>query len=204
MKLASKIRLIKRLAALALLTLSTVVTGFAQQTDILSASARDLNGRQVRPLSDTKAKAVVLFFVQTDCPISNRYAPEIDRLYRKFVSAGVNFWLIYPERDDTTDTVREHLKAYGYEIDALRDTRHELVTASNASVTPEAAIFVPSAKRPQLVYHGRIDDRVAGFGKTRPEPTTHDVEDMLTAILSGKSVTPTARFAFGCNIEPVK
>ncbi|HVG86104.1 MAG TPA: hypothetical protein VM820_16370, partial [Vicinamibacterales bacterium] len=41
----------------------------------------DLDGRPVNPLRvPAEARAHVLVFTTTDCPISNRYAPEITRL----------------------------------------------------------------------------------------------------------------------------
>jgi peroxiredoxin len=203
-KLAMELRRGKRLAATVLFLLGATMCSFGQQADTASARALDLNGREVQPLRDTKYKAIVFFFVETNCPISNRYAPEIKRLFGKFASAGITFWLIYPDSDDAPPAVRGHLKDYGYELGALRDVRQELVKAAGVIVTPEAAILVPSAKGPQVVYHGRIDDRVAAFGKTRATPTKRDVEQVLAAILSGKRVTPSSSFAFGCSIEAVK
>ena len=190
----------KRLVASVVLLWGAVVCGFGQQTEARLARASDLEGRQVQPLHDTKAKAVVLFFVQTSCPISNRYAPEIKRLYDKFASAGVIFWLVYPDGDDTLRIIRRHRQEYGYKLGALRDAKHHLVQATGASVTPEAAIFVPSKDGPQLIYRGRIDDRVVTFGKTRPAPTTRDVEQVLNEILSGQTVTLKTTVALGCAI----
>src|ERR1700720_1228867 len=39
-----------------------------------------LNGEPVRSLAPSGASAVVLFFAASDCPISNRYVPEIRRI----------------------------------------------------------------------------------------------------------------------------
>ena len=48
---------------------------------ILSMAARqqalDLSGSPKDPLKETPVKVVVLVFVRTDCPISNRYAPQL-------------------------------------------------------------------------------------------------------------------------------
>ena len=41
----------------------------------------DLEGRRFDPLEATQSKATVYLFTRSDCPISNRYAPEIHRLY---------------------------------------------------------------------------------------------------------------------------
>ena len=39
-------------------------------------------------------KAIVFLFTSTDCPISNRYAPELQRIYRGFSVKNVKFWKI--------------------------------------------------------------------------------------------------------------
>src|SRR5437868_8896318 len=116
----------------------------------------DLAGRPFDPLDDPNLKTVVLLFVRTDCPISNRYAPELKRLFAKYSRPGVSFWLVYPSRDDSAEIIRRHISEYGYPFGALRDPDHALVRIAKARVTPEAAVFA-SGRR--LVYRGRIDDR---------------------------------------------
>ena len=48
---------------------------------------RDLSGRVVTPFAPAGA-ANVIFFVATDCPISNSYAPEIQRVCREYGPAA--------------------------------------------------------------------------------------------------------------------
>lgn len=38
----------------------------------------------------------VLRFISADCPSSNRYAPEINRLHGEFAARGVRFRLVSP------------------------------------------------------------------------------------------------------------
>jgi AhpC/TSA family protein len=158
-----------------------------------------LDGVLVDPFQmPSGTKAIVLTFVSVDCPISNRYAPELRRLYDRFASQGVLFRLIYPNPADSPDTIRRHLKEYGYQGQALRDPRHELVTITNATVTPEAAVYATPG---QPVYRGRIDDRYVNPGLQRAQPTRRDLEDALSAVLAGKPV-PQARVpAVGCFIS---
>ena len=40
----------------------------------------DLAGHVLDPFDATDAKAIVFIFISADCPISNRYAPEIRRV----------------------------------------------------------------------------------------------------------------------------
>src|SRR5262245_50890215 len=58
------------------------------------------------------SRAVAFLFVSVDCPISNRYAPEIRRLHDKFLARGVPFRLVYPNPVETPEMIRRHLKEY--------------------------------------------------------------------------------------------
>ena len=163
-------------------------------------SVTDLEGRTVRPLEDATPKATVLVFVGTDCPISNRYAPEIGRLRERFAPQGVTFWLVYVQGTGSAETIRRHLGEYFETLAALRDPEHQLVRRAAARVTPEAAVFVRGTAGTRLVYHGRIDDRNVDFGRTRAAPTTHDLEDALAAVLAGRPVPREVTPAVGCFI----
>src|SRR3989338_8852277 len=51
-------------------------------------------------------KAIVFVFLSVDCPISNRYAPEVRRLYDTFAKGGVSFLLIYPNHAESSEAIR--------------------------------------------------------------------------------------------------
>ncbi len=162
----------------------------------------NLAGVPINPLQASPAtKAVVLVFVSTECPYSNRSAPEIRRIHDAFEPKGVRFWLIYPNPADTAAIIRAHLKAFGYPDIALRDSRHDLVKLANPTVTPEAAVF---DARGNLIYRGRIDDRFVELGRERPAATKHDLEEALALTLAGKAVAPSTTQAFGCFISDLK
>ena len=161
----------------------------------------DLDGRQIEPLRAKDAKAIVFIFIRTDCPLSNRYAPEVRRLHDRFAKSGVRFWLVYPDPDESGEIIRKHIKEYEYRLSALRDPQHKLVKITGAQVTPEAAVFLPGGR---MVYRGRIDDRYVVLGKARPVPTTRDLEQVLEAILEGKQVTNKTTAAIGCFIPDLR
>ena len=143
----------------------------------------------------------VLIFVSTDCPVSNRYAPEIKRLYDQFTPQGVRFRLVYPNPVDSAADVESHISAYAYPPIAERDPDHALAKLAGATITPEAAVF---DKNNRLVYLGRIDDRFVELGRERPVATKHDLGDAISAALSGKTVTPAKTQAVGCYISDMK
>src|SRR5436190_2515665 len=98
---------------------------------------KDPDGRLVDPfLAAESSSAIVFLFASVDCPVSNRYAPEIRRLHETFAPKNVAFWLVYPNPADTPDAVREHLKAFEYPVHALLDPRHDLVKVTRVSITP--------------------------------------------------------------------
>jgi AhpC/TSA family len=158
----------------------------------------DLENRKVNPFEDQKAKAIVFIFVRTDCPISNRYAPEIERLAARYASGRIAFRLVYPEASTSAKEIDQHRKEYHLSLPALRDPLHALVKLAKVKVTPEAVVFLPNGHE---VYRGRIDDRYVEFGKERPTPTTHDLDEALRSVIGGKPVASSVTRAVGCYIE---
>ena len=136
-------------------------------------------------------RPTVYVFTTTDCPISNRYAPEIQRLAAKHGDKA-KFVLVYPVPSDTPEIIRAHHQKFGYSIEFMRDT--QLVKKTGVTVTPEVAVM----RGAQLLYRGRIDDRYVELGRERPKPTTHDLDDALTALSAGKSVATRETRAVGC------
>ncbi|HZS57273.1 MAG TPA: redoxin domain-containing protein [Bryobacteraceae bacterium] len=160
----------------------------------------DLAGKPQDPLK-SNAAATVLLFVRTDCPITNRYAPELQRLAKEFQTRSVAFWLVYPDPDEAPSHIEEHVRDYGFPGRPLRDPHHVLVKEAHATVAPEAAVFNGSGK---LVYHGRIDDRYVDIGKTRPAAQVHDLEDAVNAVLTSKPIVHAQTRAVGCSLADVE
>src|SRR5260370_37732814 len=114
-------------------------------------------------------KAIALFFVASDCPISNRSFPEMKRLREEFSSRGVRFWFVYPNEGERPEQVRAHQSAYDAGGEALLDVTAALVRMAGARVTPEVSVLVPDGNsRWRPGYTGRIDDRYVRIGQERP------------------------------------
>lgn len=152
----------------------------AQKTALhLDGSAADL-------FQEASGKPVVLVFVRTDCPVSNRYAPLIQRISSHY-GDRVGFRLVYLGKTASAERIRQHESEYGYKLPALRDPQHMLVKQAQVQITPEAAVFDVHRR---LVYHGRIDNLYEDVGRTRPAATTHELEDAIEAALTGKTPPP--------------
>jgi hypothetical protein len=145
-------------------------------------------------------KALVLLFIRSDCPISNRYAPELEKLYKRYSPSGFEFLLVYPESGLTAAAMKQHGREYGYSIPAVLDPDHRYVARAKARVTPEAAVFVKG----RLVYLGRIDDSYVDIGKAKAHPGRRDLDEELSAILAGKVPPFHQTKSVGCVIEDLQ
>jgi thiol-disulfide isomerase/thioredoxin len=180
--------------------LSFCLVGFIGVLSAQQIEGVDLEGRRVDLLKASSRKPIVLIFVRTDCPISNRYAPTIQRLQAEYAGRAA-FWLVYPDPDESPDKIKKHEQEYSYTMSALRDPNHELVRLSQAEITPEVAVF---SSRGELAYHGRIDNLYESLGRARSAPTTHELSDALQDVLSGKTPRIATASAIGCSISDMR
>src|SRR3954453_13537606 len=100
----------------------------------------DLHGKLVDPFS-SNARARVFLFVRTDCPITNRYAPELQKIAAQFKGTQTDFWLVYPDTVEQATSIENHLQQYRFPGTVLFDPNHHLVARAHATVAPEAAVF---------------------------------------------------------------
>ena len=162
----------------------------------------NLEGKPVNPLAlSSNLTATVVLFVAVDCPIANRYAPEINRLRAGFERRGVRFWLVYPDSEQTSENIRKHVREFNLGAEPLRDLKRQLVKRSLARVTPEAALFNAVG---ELVYHGRIDDRFPALGVSRNQPSEHTLQLALESLLAGRPIASKEMRAIGCQIPSAR
>jgi hypothetical protein len=181
-------------------------TGLAGSADIRRVTVTDLDGRDVQPLAAAGGAphGAVFVFTRSDCPIANRYAPDLERLQRRAAAASIGFWLVFVDPGESAARIREHLHRFGYTGGALRDPRHELAHAAGATIAPEAAVFAPDARAPRLVYRGRIDDRYEAPGRMRPAATTRDLEDVIDELRDARALVLRETQAVGCVIADLR
>lgn len=165
----------------------------------------DLRGNPIHDLAGPGTRVVVLIFAASDCPISNRYVPEIARLNREFEGNDAShpearIWWVFPNPGDTAAVVARHKNEFDIRDNILLDPRQTLVQRAHAAITPEAAIFLVHGADLDEVYRGRIDDRYLSFGQERPQASRHDLEDAIRAALAGRPVPQPGGPAVGCSI----
>ncbi len=166
-----------------------------------SVQILDVDGRVLKPFEPSGAASLV-FFVSTDCPVSNSYAPEIQRICREYGPRGVECSLMYEDLETAgtrlDEAVRHHMRQYGYSgIHAAVDRSRVIAKRANASVTPQAVVVDRAG---EIRYRGRIDNFYAAFGKPRQQVTEHDLRNALDAVLAGRAAPKRETEAVGCYI----
>ncbi len=116
---------------------------------------RDIDGNEHALPEASGAKATVVYSVTHDCPISNRYAPEIRRICDNYSPHGARRPMACVDPMTTAEQVREHRQAYGSAQPAVHDEDRELgelVELAGTTITPESTVFDGAGC---LVYRGR-------------------------------------------------
>jgi peroxiredoxin len=163
----------------------------------LSFQLRDTQGAIHTQAEFAGQKAVVLFFTTTDCPIANSYVPEMNRIHSVYAGRGIRFYAVQTDVTIPAADVVKYARDFKYAYPLLLDPQQQLVRFTGAAITPQAAIIAPDGK---LLYLGRVDNRVADFGKQRLTPTVTDLRDSLDAVLAGKPAPHVLTKSIGCAI----
>jgi hypothetical protein len=172
----------------------------APEVALSQQGAFDLDGKPANPFDAASGKIVVLVFIRRDCPVSSRYAPVIQQISAQH-ERDASFWLVFPDKAETPQTIHNYLREYAYRLPALRDPEHALVKLAQVQITPEVAVFNRSH---QLLYDGRIDNWYLDLGRSRPAPTTHELADAIQAALGDKIPAANQVRGVGCYISDLE
>lgn len=157
----------------------------------------DTDGREHAPLQVATARAHLILFVSTDCPIANSYAPELRALAAEYEPRGIRLYVVHADRALAPARAREHATAYELPGTILLDPDHRLVRALGARTTPEAFVVTHDG----AVYRGRIDDAWEDLGRRRRVVRTRDLRAALDELLAGRPVSVPVTEPVGCVIS---
>lgn len=184
-----------------LLSIALWATALTAASDGLQM--RGVNG-EAFALFAPKGAASAIFFVATDCPISNWYAPTIQQVCRDYAARGVDCTLVYEDLDlgatpaALDRDVRTHLREYRYgTMPAAVDRTRAVARRARATITPQVVLV---DREGAIRYRGRIDNAYADLGKPRQHVTSHDLRVSLDAVLAGRPVPTPETEALGCYI----
>jgi hypothetical protein len=150
-----------------------------------------------RSLADFRsARAFVLVFTNTTCPVVQRYLPVLRALEKDYRTKGVQFLAVNEGADDTITAVATQAVLHEMEFPFVKDFDGGCAEAVGVRRTPEAVVLDAGRR---LRYRGRIDDQYR-LGGTRPAPNRRDLAEAIDAVLAGKEVAVPETPVDGCPI----
>jgi peroxiredoxin len=157
--------------------------------------------RRPRSLDDYKdKKAVVVVFLDTECPLSNLYVPTLLEMHKQYAEKGVQFVAVNSSNQDSFISVSAHAQERDIPFPVLKDFDQKVAGLFGTTRTPEVFLLDP---RKAIRYHGRIDDQY-GIGFRREKPTRADLKEAIEELLAGKEITTAQTEPSGCLIEKAK
>jgi peroxiredoxin len=159
------------------------------------------NVRTGKPLDlshDGGAKATVVVFLGTDCPVGNLYLPRLNELSAAWASQGVALWGINSNASESAEAVAEHARKFELAFPVLRDPDGKVASSLQALRTCEALVI---DSKSVLRYRGAIDDQYqVGLRRERAESRPY-LADAVDAVLGGREPETPSTSVDGCPIE---
>lgn len=158
----------------------------------------DAQGQVHQIGSNSAAKATIITFLGPECPVSQRYVPELNRIAALCRTNGIEFYGVVSARKNAKEMAQGYVKDYSINFPVLVDDRLTLARWLAPSHVPEAYVLKPDG---DVVYRGRIDDWYEAIGKPRAVVRHRELRDAIDSVLAGR--TPAKAYArpVGCYFE---
>src|SRR2546425_5630090 len=157
----------------------------------------DLDGLP-RTLAADEARATVMIFLGTQCPISNRYIPLLNDLAKAHENDGLEMFAVVSDPTITRKNVIAYRDEYKIAFPVLFDASGELARELKPTHTPEAFVLDHDGA---LRYRGRIDDGFAALGKINQVVKSNDLSDAISALLANRPIEHPQTDPVGCPFE---
>lgn len=157
-------------------------------------NAIGVDGKEYSLTSTQGAKATVIAFTCTNCPVAIAYEDRFIEFYKNYANKDVRLIAINVNSSENLESMQVRAKEKGINYSYAYDESGDSARAFGAKVTPH--LFVLDANG-MLVYRGSFDD------KTK-EPSINYIENAVNAVLAGQRPELTSTKAFGCSIKPNK
>ena len=160
--------------------------------------ANDVAGVQRTMGSSFKTAAVVFVFLGPECPISQRYVPELNRIATEQGTNGVEFWGVISGPSMQRTQALTFVKEYAIQFPVLFDDGGALARWLRPTHMPEVFVLQPDG---DVVYHGRINDWYESPGRPRAVVKHHELRDAMAAVRNGKLPPRIFAAPVGCYFE---
>jgi len=158
----------------------------------------DVAGQAHRLGEVAETRVIVLVFLGPECPISQRYVPELNRLAAGQGTNAVEFFGVISGASMTRTQAAAFVREYAIQFPVLFDDGGPLARWLRPTHMPEAFVLRPDG---DVRYHGRIDDWYESPGKPSASAQHHELRDAINALLTGKSPPKIFAPPVGCYFE---
>jgi thiol-disulfide isomerase/thioredoxin len=151
-----------------------------------------------RTLSDLgEAKAYVIVFTTTGCPLVQRYLPRLKEMAAEYREQGVQFLAMNVGANDSIQDMAYQALEYGADFPFVKDIENECAKTLGATRTPEVVIL-DSERR--IRYRGRVDNqyRLSGI---KPQADREDLREAILDLLANRAVKTKNTPVDGCAIS---
>lgn len=159
----------------------------------LSAS----HGEKLALSEITGQEGLLVFFMDPDCPVTQKYGQTIRGFYQSSLSQNISVAAVYPIVNADSAEINSFANSYRYPFPHLIDARLALTKAMGASITPEVFLLSPKGK---ILYQGAIDNWFYELGRYRRVITRHFLKNALKSYLDGQEIAVKQTEAIGCMI----
>jgi thiol-disulfide isomerase/thioredoxin len=167
----------------------------------IGGEAGNLQFKDIRCLTRSLAdfgevKGYALVFMNTSCPISQRYLPRVEEMHKKYAEQGIQFVAVYNSQDEIPRDIAAHGLAAGLTLPLVWDEEQKCTKALGVERVPQVVLLDASKK---IVYSGRIDDQYR-TGGVQPQIGRNDLAEAVDELLAGKPISVTETTVDGCKI----
>ena len=144
-------------------------------------------------------KVVVMVFLGPECPISQRYVPELNRQAMAGQGTnGVEFYGVVSGQAASRVEAATFQKEYAIQFPVIFDEGALLARWFRPTHVPEAFVLTLDG---DVVYHGRIDDGYASPGRPRAVVQHRELREAIAAVRVGHTPARVYARPVGCYFE---
>lgn len=144
-------------------------------------------------------QGVVVVFLSTECPISNRYVPILNDIAGKEkVKPPIRVFGIISSPHVTREDAVAHSQKFNPQFPILFDASGELREQLAPTHTPHAFLLSPQG---ETLYDGAIDNRFAAIDKSKDRANKHYLKDAIQSLLKHEKIAVCQTTPVGCPLE---
>lgn len=189
--------------SLSLLISSFTLFGQAKIGDEAPAfTLKNIDGKMISLSDYSNEKGVIVIFTCNHCPYAKLYEDRIIALNKKYAAKGWPVVAINPndpeaQPEDSYKNMQKRAKQKKFTFPYLFDDGQKVYPAYGATRTPHVFLLHNVNGEFVIKYIGAIDDSP----KNEADIEEKWLEDAISALNAGKTVSPSETKAIGCTIK---